>query len=264
MTMPSVTATPTPESVTFLGAPLYVERGHTAPLHARTAPDSGPDSLGSTTHPFCAISAWNRLPQTRLTAHESWSLVRREAGLRPFWRLPSSEVLAYVFSHRPAPGADIRAYEDALREFHAALATTPVHGFINSTTYRIRDGYSDWYLITNSAALDALNAAAVSGARAAAHDAAARWAADGVGTLLSLTSGNAPTSAGFEIRFAKPAGTSYASLYGRLQPWTSKPRVSLWRRMMVLGPPPEFCMIAPSAIQLPPELRPEILERARI
>ncbi len=184
--------------------------------------------------------------------------------LRRLWRLPSSEVLAYVFSHHPAPGADIGAYEDALREFHAALAKAPVDGFVNSTTYRIGDGYSDWYLITSSAALDALNAAAVSGARAAAHDAAARWAADGVGKLLSLASGNPPTGAGFEIPFAKPAGTSYASLYGRLKPWTTEPRVSLWRRMMVLGPPPEFCMIAPSAVQLPPELRPEILERERI
>jgi len=40
VTVPGVTATPTPESVTFLDAPLFVERGHTATLHAQTAPDT--------------------------------------------------------------------------------------------------------------------------------------------------------------------------------------------------------------------------------
>ncbi len=39
-TAPRVTATPTPESVVFLDAPLSVERGHIATLHAQTAPDS--------------------------------------------------------------------------------------------------------------------------------------------------------------------------------------------------------------------------------
>jgi len=39
-TAPRVTATPTPESVVFLNAPLYVERGHIATLHAQTAPDN--------------------------------------------------------------------------------------------------------------------------------------------------------------------------------------------------------------------------------
>jgi hypothetical protein len=31
--------------------------------------------------------------------------------------------------------------------------------------------------------------------------------------------------------------------------------------MMVLGPPPEFCLLAPSEIQLPAEMSPEILRR---
>src|SRR5262249_59790935 len=40
VTAPSANATPTPESVVFLDAPLYRERGHIATLHAHTAPDS--------------------------------------------------------------------------------------------------------------------------------------------------------------------------------------------------------------------------------
>lgn len=173
-------------------------------------------------------------------------------------------MLAYVFYHRAAPGTDVGAYEDALRAFHAALASASLDGFVESATYRIGDVYSDWYLLTSSSGLDVINAAAVSGARAPVHDAAARMAVDGVGKLLSLFSGEPPAGPGFEIRFAKPAGTSYASLYGSLQPLTREPGVSLWRRMMVLGPPPEFCLVGPSAVQLPSEMRPEVLERERI
>jgi hypothetical protein len=173
-------------------------------------------------------------------------------------------MLAYVFSHRPAPGVDSAVYEEALRRFHAALASAPSSGFIRSTTYRIGDGYSDWYLVESSAALDWLNAAAISGTRTPAHDAAARMAVDGSGKLWSLAGGEAPHGAGFEIRFAKPAGVSYPELSARLEPWTSRPEVSLWRRMMVLGPPPEFCLVAPSALELPVEMRPEVLGREPI
>jgi hypothetical protein len=174
-------------------------------------------------------------------------------------------LLAYVFSHRPAPGADKKSYEEALRRFHAALASAPSSGFVRSATYRIGEGYSDWYLVESSAALDWLNAAAISGARTPAHDTAARMAVDGVGKLLSLVSGEPPSGEpGVEVRFAKPAGMSYADLYARLQPWSIMPAVSLWRRMMVLGPPPEFCLVAPSALELPAEMRPEVLGRAAI
>jgi hypothetical protein len=173
-------------------------------------------------------------------------------------------VLAYVFSHRPGPGVDTTAYEEALRRFHAALASAPSNGFISSTTYRIGDAYSDWYLVESSAALDGLNAAAISGARTPAHDAAARMAVDGSGKLLSLAGGDLASGPGCEIRFSKPPGSSYADLYSRLETWTGRPQVSVWRRMMVLGPPPEFCLVAPSALELPSDMRPEVLSREPI
>jgi hypothetical protein len=34
--------------------------------------------------------------------------------------------------------------------------------------------------------------------------------------------------------------------------------------MMVLGPPPEFCLISPSELQLPGEMRLEVLRRTPI
>ncbi len=173
-------------------------------------------------------------------------------------------MLAYVFSHRAAGGVSSTAYEESLRRFHAALTSAAPSGFVASTTFRIGDAYSDWYLLDNSAALDVLNMAAVTGERSPAHDAAAAMAADGVGKLLSLAAGDYSMAAGFEVRFAKPAGMNYVDLYARLQAWTALPGVSLWRRMMVLGPPPEFCLVTPSEVTLPAEMRPEVLLRTPI
>lgn len=173
-------------------------------------------------------------------------------------------MLAYVFSHHPASGVNIAEYETALSRFHAALAGAPPAGFISSSTYRVGGGYGDWYLVESSAALDALNSAAISGARSSSHDAAARLAVDGSGKLYSLVSGGPPSEPGFEIRFSKPAGMSYADLNALLKDLTDRPGVSLWRRMMVLGPPPEFCMVAPDKLDLPRELKPEVLPRTAI
>ena len=173
-------------------------------------------------------------------------------------------MLAYVFSHRPARGVDIQAYEESLRQFHAALADAAPSGFRSSSTFRTGDMFNDWYMLDSSAALDVVNAAAVSGARAAVHDAAARMAADGVGKLLKLQAGEYFTGSGFEVRFAKPPGMGYADLYARLQTWTGDPEVSLWRRMMVLGPPPEFTIITPSELVLPADMHPEVVRREPI
>jgi len=173
-------------------------------------------------------------------------------------------LLAYIFSHRPARGVDVADYESALQRFHATLAGARPLGFISSSTFTVGDRYSDWYLVENSAALDVLNEAAVSGARIPVHDAAARMAVDGVGKLLSLAGGEPMAGPGFEIRFSKPKGMAYADLYERMQPIASRPGSSLWRRMMVLGPPPEFCLISSSQTELPSEFRPEVLRREPI
>jgi hypothetical protein len=173
-------------------------------------------------------------------------------------------LLAYVFSHRAAKGVDIAVYEESLRQFHAALASAKPGGFLGSSTFRSGDQFSDWYVLESSTALDVLNAAAVSGARAPAHDASARMAADGVGKLFSLRAGQYFSGAGYEVRFAKPAGMAYTDLYARLQPLTAAPDISVWRRMMVLGPPPEFSIVTPSALELPPEMQPEVVRRVPI
>ncbi|MDQ6880176.1 MAG: hypothetical protein M3082_21230 [Candidatus Dormibacteraeota bacterium] len=173
-------------------------------------------------------------------------------------------MLAYVFSHRAAPGVEAGLYEESLRRFHAALASASPSGFIASNTFRTGNAYADWYLLENSAALDVLNAAAVSGARTPAHDVIARMAVDGAGKLLSLASGQPSMDAQFEVRFAKPAGVQYVDLYARLQTWTSATGTSLWRRMMVLGPPPEFTLVTQTPPELPSDLNPEVVRREPI
>lgn len=170
-------------------------------------------------------------------------------------------MLAYLFFHRPAPGVDVADYEQGLRRFHEELAEARSPGFVSSRTYRVGDTYCDWYLIEGTAAMEPLNEAAVTGARAAAHDAVAHHAVDAAGKLLMLAAGRFDPDAGFEIRFSKPAGMPYPDLYARLEPWTKQPGVSLWRRMMVLGPPPEFCLLAPSELMLPAETAPAVLRR---
>jgi hypothetical protein len=173
-------------------------------------------------------------------------------------------LLAYVFSHRPAGGVDVPAYEASLRRFHSELASASLSGFIQSATFAIGGGYSDWYLLESTAAMDVLNTAAVTGARAPAHDSAARMAADGAGKLLSLAAGKPSMDDGFEVRFGKPVGMPYRDLYARLESWSEAPGVSLWRRMMVLGPPPEFALVTPSEVDLPADMHPEVLRRKRI
>lgn len=173
-------------------------------------------------------------------------------------------MLAYVFSHRRATDADVAAYEDTLRRFHAELAQARIPGFVTSTTYRLDGGYADWYLVESSAALDSLNDAAVSGSRSTPHDAAARMAASGSGKLLRLAQGEADLAAEFEVGFAKPSGMSYPDLYERVGPSGSQPGAGLWRRMMVLGPPPEFCLTARIPAELPGEFAPELRKRRQI
>jgi len=173
-------------------------------------------------------------------------------------------LLAYVFSHRPADAVDEATYEEALHQFHAALASSRPAGFVASTTYRHGEGYSDWYLVEDSAALDVLNDAAVSGTRSASHDAAARMAASGSGKLYRLVHGEADAETPHEIAFSKPAGMSYSDLYHRLEAFSARPGTALWRRMMVLGPPPEFCLVAREPVELPGEFRPEPRTRRQI
>jgi len=171
-------------------------------------------------------------------------------------------MLAYVFWHWPQSSVDPEAYVEHLVAFHQTLAANKPVGFQQSVVFRIRgaswlntsdEAYEEWYLLDDSAALDPLNEAAVTGVCEEPHNQVARQAAGGTGGLYRLRAGRedlAQTTSA--IWLSKPDGVSYKDFYATLEPLTSKQNTAVWGRQMTLGPTTEFCIHSPSAIQLPP------------
>jgi hypothetical protein len=151
----------------------------------------------------------------------------------PLWH--ARTVLAYLFWHRPGDDVDRADYEARLRRFHGSLA-------VRSASFRLRrlpfaevQGYEDWYLVEDWAALGALNASAVDSLHRGPHDAVAHLAAEGWGGVYAHLRGpvEPPARAGWR---SKPAGRSYGEFLATL------PATTIWQRQMVLGPAPEFCI----------------------
>ena len=166
-------------------------------------------------------------------------------------------MLAYVFWHVPV--ADAAGYEDRLRAFHAALRADAPAGLGPTATFGLdavpwfggAAGYEDWYLVDDFAALGTLNAAAVSGAARAPHDAAAAAARAGVGGVMGHVGGPLlPPRLGWAAWLRKPAGMGYDAFHGELADAVGS-TASAWRRQMVLGPTTEYCVLAGAAQQLP-------------
>ena len=168
-------------------------------------------------------------------------------------------MLAYVFWHWPQPQIDTGSYVDHLVEFHRTLAANKPDGFRESVVFRIRnanwlntdgDAYEEWYLLDDSAAMDRLNEAAVTGVCEEPHNRVARAAADGTGGLYRLRAGAEDLAeARYAVWLSKPGGVSYKDFYASLARLTSQPGVALWGRQMTLGPTTEFCIHSPTQIQ---------------
>jgi hypothetical protein len=174
-------------------------------------------------------------------------------------------MLAYVFWHWPAPGVDIEKYVDHLVTFHRTLAENKPAGFRGSRVFRIRgaswldtktDAFEDWYLLDDSAALDVINHAAVSGPCEEPHNLVAREAAGGTAGLYSLRIGEAD-DARYAVWLAKPDGVSYADFFSTLEPLIKNAQAALWGRQMTLGPTTEFVIHSMNPIQLPESFKPD-------
>ena len=171
-------------------------------------------------------------------------------------------MLAYVFWHWSQPSITPETYLTHLESFHRTLAANKPRGFQRSVVFRIEDAdwlqtrgpaYEEWYLVDDSAALDPLNDAAVSGACEQPHNLVAREAAGGTGGLYRLRSGQPVLrEAQFAVWLAKPDGVLYRDFYDALAPLTAQANVALWGRQMTLGPTTEFCLHSQTPIQLPP------------
>jgi hypothetical protein len=150
--------------------------------------------------------------------------------------------LAYVFAHAPGAATSREEYVAGLQQFHDALAAAPPNGFLDSWVWHVAEAapagsFEDWYLVEDWTALGALNAAAVTGARKAPHDAVAPLAGAGAGGIYALAYGHPASDAGYRLRIDKPATPrsrrtcSTWSARGRRcgsDRWSSGPIVNTW------------------------------------
>jgi hypothetical protein len=170
-------------------------------------------------------------------------------------------MLAYVFWHRPLDDTAIEAYEHAELAFHRSLAHAPPSGFQGSAVFRVAGlpwfegaGYEDWYFVEDYTALGVLNMAAVGHGHRTAHDGIAHRFGAGAGGLYGLIEGHPPAGPGpgtgafgeesAAVWVARAPGIERRGLGELLGDGMDAQHASLWRRQLVFGPAPEFCLLA--------------------
>jgi hypothetical protein len=167
--------------------------------------------------------------------------------------------LAYTFWHCPRPEIDATGYESDLRAFHERLAAVPIPGFVASWSLSVADlpwlagaGYEDWYLVDDFAALGTLNEHAVDAAHAQTHDAMAYAVQKGAGGVYALIAGDPLARTGWCGWFSKQDGIRYPQLRAELAQQLSEGTINaVWQRQLVLGPAPEFRILAPVPVTVP-------------
>ncbi|GHO98931.1 hypothetical protein KSF_089790 [Reticulibacter mediterranei] len=163
-------------------------------------------------------------------------------------------MLAYVFWHQRANNVVREDYREKLIAFHRILQERQSQGFVGSLVLEMAqlpwmmegcEVYEDWYFVENSAALDPLDNAAVTGICQEPHHQVARLANNGTGGLYRLKDEALNLNHLGEIRFAtwfgKPSGMKYDQLYELLHQRAYTQQGSLWQRQMTMGPALEFC-----------------------
>jgi hypothetical protein len=166
-------------------------------------------------------------------------------------------MLAYVFWHRPAGEVEIATYEQALLRFHRSLRARPPVGLRGSAVYRAVDlpwlegegpGYEDWYLVDDWAALGVLNAGAVAPGHRHSHNEIARRSGPGAGALYGLCEGEPVLEAvRVAIWVSAARGSNRDVVAGLLADGIDGDYGGLWQRQLVLGPTPEYCLLAREA-----------------
>jgi hypothetical protein len=176
-------------------------------------------------------------------------------------------MLAYVFWHRPLDGSAVEAYERAQIAFHRSLAHAPPAGFQSSAVFRIPagpagppwfegPGYEDWYFVEDYTALGVLNMAAVGHGHRTVHDEVAHRFGAGAGGLYGLIEGHLPVAPGafdqesVAVWVRRSPGIERRALGDLLGDGMDSQHASLWRRQLVFGPAPEFCLLAGNRTKL--------------
>ncbi len=169
-------------------------------------------------------------------------------------------MLAYLLWHRPADGVERVTYEQASERFHRSLHHSPPAGLCGSAALRLAEcpwlaspheaAYEDWYLLEDFTALGVLNEAAVAHGHRTAHDGIARRFGSGAGGLYGLMEGHANLAdAPRAVWVSRPPGEPNGELAQLLADGIDPQHASLWRRALVFGPAPEYCLLAPESPQ---------------
>jgi hypothetical protein len=193
-------------------------------------------------------------------------------------------VLAYVFWHRPRDRSALAAYERAELAFHHSLARARPAGLRGTALFRVAElpwlppslaaaagvpaveagapaagagyeggheaGYEDWYLVEDYTALGILNEAAVSHGHRTVHDDVAHRFGSGAGGLYGLVEGelgpgvDSIGESSIAVWVARTPGLQRRALGELLGDGMPPGHASLWRRQLVFGPAPEFCLLA--------------------
>ncbi len=170
-------------------------------------------------------------------------------------------MLAYLFWHEPRPEVEVEHYVTLLQAFHRALGAAPPPSFVRSWSVRLdaapwdagpRRPFEDWYLVADWTALGTLNDAAVRAPREAPHDDIAALATNGSGGLYLLQHGTLDGPVSWAGWVAKPRGERYETFEPQLRAAVDAAGGgAVLRRQMVLGPAPEYAVLAPVEPALP-------------
>jgi hypothetical protein len=200
------------------------------------------------------------------------------------------QILKFVLWTWPSATASVDGFRDSRVEFHRVMARHKVDGFLGSGMFSVdtapwagaflfenspwstghRTVFEEWYLFHGSAALDAINERVHEGPYKESHGKFLRQDLGGECAGLYYARKGAVEQAldgltrpRTTLWFNKTSGT-YDALLDRLGPAMGASRCVLWRRLLVLGPTPEFHVDVDADTALPEDLRPFRVRRTRL